>query len=241
MIGNTNYLGKGIGAQILQEFVEFFRKEVDAKADTFLIDPATDNSRATRVYAKAGFTHIADFLMEGDVSGAGKQHHLLIKKYPPLVSLQLAELDQYSLVQNMARSYALSLSKDIDINADFDFKNYFTEESRKAYLIKSYSDIAGFVLVNKATFSKNSNLNIGEFFILDKYQRLSIGRQAAELLWSLLPGIWEVSVIPENISALTFWENIISKYTNNNFSKALQLVDFDAEQPQRVIYTLSTY
>ena len=179
MIGNTKYFGKGYGAQTLMEFVDFFRAKVDSKADAFLIDPAKDNPRAKRVYEKAGFEYIADFLMQGEMSGSGKQHHLLIKKYPPLVSLQLAELGQYSLVQNMARSYALSLSKDCETNDDFDFKNYFTEESRKAYLIKVYSNIAGFVLVNQATFNKNSNLNIGEFFVLDKYQRLGLGRHAA--------------------------------------------------------------
>jgi hypothetical protein len=28
---------------------------------------------------KAGFEHVADFVMSGNVSGAGKLHHLLIK------------------------------------------------------------------------------------------------------------------------------------------------------------------
>ena len=32
---------------------------------------------------KAGFEHVADFVMSGDVSGAGKLHHLLIKKFAP--------------------------------------------------------------------------------------------------------------------------------------------------------------
>ena len=59
----------------------FSEEKFDASADTFLIDPASDNPRAKNVYMKAGFEHIADFVMSGDVSGAGKPHHLLIKRF----------------------------------------------------------------------------------------------------------------------------------------------------------------
>jgi len=83
MIGNTEYLGKGYGAKTLVEFVDFFRDNFDKKADRFLIDPASNNPRAKHVYEKAGFKHIADFIMDGNVSGAGKLHHLLIKNFPP--------------------------------------------------------------------------------------------------------------------------------------------------------------
>jgi len=81
MIGNKNYFGKGYGAKTLAEFLDFFREEFDVAADTFIIDPAADNPRAKNVYIKAGFEHIADFVMSGDVSGAGKLHHLLIKRF----------------------------------------------------------------------------------------------------------------------------------------------------------------
>ncbi len=80
MIGNTKYIGKGYGAKTLIEFIDFFRDSFDEKADIFLIDPASDNPRAKRVYEKAGFKHVADFVMGGDCSGSGKPHHLLINK-----------------------------------------------------------------------------------------------------------------------------------------------------------------
>ncbi|GGI78533.1 GNAT family N-acetyltransferase [Legionella impletisoli] len=84
MIGNKNYFGKGCGAKTLTAFLDFFRKEFDASADTFIIDPASDNPRAKNVYMKAGFEHVADFVMSGDVSGAGKPHHLLIRQFEPI-------------------------------------------------------------------------------------------------------------------------------------------------------------
>ncbi|MBS0236780.1 MAG: GNAT family N-acetyltransferase [Proteobacteria bacterium] len=81
MIGNPAYLGKGYGAQTLADFVDYFRKSIDPEADTFMIDPTLDNPRAKRVYMKAGFEYVDDFLMQGDCSGTGEMHHLLIKRY----------------------------------------------------------------------------------------------------------------------------------------------------------------
>jgi RimJ/RimL family protein N-acetyltransferase len=83
MIGDTDYLGKGYGASTLSRFVDFIRADIDPKADTFMIDPTTDNPRAKHVYMKAGFEYIADFVMMGTSSGAGKPHHFLVKKFAP--------------------------------------------------------------------------------------------------------------------------------------------------------------
>lgn len=87
MIGDKDYFGKGYGSQTLSDFIDFFREYIDPKADTFLIDPDSANLRAKHVYMKAGFKHVCDFMMEGDVSGAGKLHHLLIKKFEPKISI----------------------------------------------------------------------------------------------------------------------------------------------------------
>jgi RimJ/RimL family protein N-acetyltransferase len=81
MIGSSDYLGKGFGAKTLAAFTDYVREKIDLRADLFLIDPATTNPRAKHVYEKAGFKYIGDFIMNGSSSGAGKIHHLLIKKY----------------------------------------------------------------------------------------------------------------------------------------------------------------
>lgn len=81
MIGNIDYLGRGLGARTISEFLDFIRSKIDPKATRFLIDPASDNPRAKHVYEKAGFEYIGYFIMEGAVSGKGKPHHLLMKSY----------------------------------------------------------------------------------------------------------------------------------------------------------------
>lgn len=252
MIGNTEYLGKGYGAKTLIKFVDFFKTKFDKKADTFLIDPASDNPRAKHVYENAGFTHIADFVMGGDCSGTGKPHHLLIKKLSPTVSLTEAGIDAYPLIQNMAKYYVYDLSKECGhISNDWrlpesglfescDFKNYFQEDTRKAYLIKVYDQVAGFTLLNQATTCVDSEWNVGEFFILGQYQGNGIGKLAAEQIWLLHPGKWELSVIPENASALAFWERVIGAFTGQQFTKELKLVDFDKDQPKRIVFTFDS-
>lgn len=83
MIGNPQFLGKGYGAKTLTSFLDFFRREVDPKADTFLIDPTIDNPRAKHIYEQAGFEHVCDFVMPGEMSGKDKLHHLLIRRFVP--------------------------------------------------------------------------------------------------------------------------------------------------------------
>ncbi len=64
-IGNEAYLGKGLAAPAIEAFIQFMVKDVDPKADTFLIDPFLNNPRAIHVYEKAGFKKVADFTQKG--------------------------------------------------------------------------------------------------------------------------------------------------------------------------------
>lgn len=58
MIGNEAYLGKSLAAPTLKAFMEFCPGNVKR----FLIDPASDNTRAIRVYQKAGFREVKRFM-----------------------------------------------------------------------------------------------------------------------------------------------------------------------------------
>lgn len=64
-IGNKEYLGKGIAAQTLIAFTDYFTEKIEPNADTFLIDPFIDNPRAIHVYQKAGFHIKCEFMQEG--------------------------------------------------------------------------------------------------------------------------------------------------------------------------------
>lgn len=80
MIGNKDYLGKGLASKTLGAFIKFITEHYDTQAHTFFIDPDVTNSKARHVYEKAGFTYIDDFVMEGTGVFVGRKTHFLVKK-----------------------------------------------------------------------------------------------------------------------------------------------------------------
>lgn len=152
----------------------------------------------------------------------------------------------------MARFYVYDLSKycgfsskDWAIPADglyesFDFKHYFEDPTRKAFLIKVNEDLAGFVLLNQIGRLPETQWNMGEFFILGRFQGKHIGRNVAQQIWNLHPGLWEVSVIPDNLPALSFWRSAIADYTQGLYSERIMSVNHDEHQPNRVIFAFDT-
>ena len=99
------------------------------------------------------------------------------------------------------------------------FENYFTDDDRVAYLIKSENSILGFVLVN-------SNLKllhdckaqtIAEFLILPQYRKNHIGKKVAYEIFDMFDGEWEVQPMENNTGAYQFWRKIIREYSNNKY------------------------
>src|SRR5207253_976235 len=114
-----------------------------------------------------------------------------------------------------------------------DLTIYFTDSTRRAFLIRIGDKPAGFVLLNQEGSSPDTMWNMAEFFILAKFQGKGIGARVAQEVWKMHPGHWEVSVIPENKSALAFWRRVISKFTAGNYAEVIKKVDYDEHQPKR--------
>jgi predicted acetyltransferase/GNAT superfamily N-acetyltransferase len=158
-----------------------------------------------------------------------------------------ATLKDYPVIQNMARFYVYDLSRECGFISEdwacpsdglyecFDFKCYFEDPSRRAYLITVGHELAGFVLLNQEGTSPATNWNVGEFFILAKFQGKGVAQQVAHQIWSTHPGLWEVSVIPENVNALNFWRNAVSKFSHGDYLEKICRVTYDAHQPNRYI------
>jgi len=155
MIGNKDYFGRGYGASTLSKFIDFFRLEVDQNADTFLIDPEANNPRAKHVYIKAGFEYIADFIMVGQVSGAGKSHHLLIKKFPPnanyLIHFNPLSADHLSLLHRWFQEPVIKkwYAREIHYSLD-DIKNKYLPriqgtDSTPSYIVSLNGAPVGFI------------------------------------------------------------------------------------------------
>lgn len=61
--------------------------------------------------------------------------------------------------------------------------------------------------------------DVGEFFIVKKYQGQSIGRQVAAQLFDTFPGKWEVWQMMDNTSAQQFWHRVVSDYAGGAFER----------------------
>lgn len=172
-----------------------------------------------------------------------------MKNFTP--RLTKATLLDYPTIQNMARFYVYEMSRECGLNdkdwampldglyESFDFKHYFTESHRKAYLIKISDEIAGFVLLYHTHESKEPLWHIGEFFVIARFQKNHIGQHIAHEIWRKYPSEWEVSVIPENKRALNFWERTISSF-RGEYKKEQRPVDFDTIQPLRIFFTFNS-
>lgn len=162
--------------------------------------------------------------------------------------LILATLADYPVIQNMARFYVYDISRACGFLGHewtspkdsmyecFDFKKYFTEENRRAFLIKVDEELAGFALLHRQFQNEKFHWEMGEFFVFGKFQGKGIGTQIANKIWQQFQGVWEVSVIPENTPAYGFWKRVIAAYTNKYFTESVEKVDFDKHQPNRIIF-----
>jgi predicted acetyltransferase len=245
-IGNTKYLGKGLASPTLKMFAKFFHEKIDPSADTFFIDPGKNNPRAIHVYKKAGFKMVGSFISTEGVFKE-QQSYLMVKHIFSMVKLTKATIDDYPTIQNMARFYVYDMSRYCGFISDewefpknglyesHDFKKYFIDKTREAFLVKIEDELAGFVLLNKTGALPDTEWNMGEFFIIAKFQGKGIAREIANQIWKTHPGKWEVSVIPENERALIFWRKTINHFTEGNYQEAIKDIDYDKSQPKRYI------
>lgn len=162
-----------------------------------------------------------------------------------------ATLLDFPTIQNMGKFYVYDMSRECGLNdknwailpsglyESFDFRNYFTEPNRKAYLIHVDDELAGFVLIYSTNESDQQVWHIGEFFIIARFQKNHIGLNIAHEIWRKYPSTWEVSVIPENKRALNFWKTAISSFTKI-VTQEQRMVDFDSVQPSRIFFTFNS-
>jgi predicted acetyltransferase len=50
---------------------------------------------------------------------------------------------------------------------------------------------------------------MSEFFVMRKYRRGGVGREAARLVFALFPGAWQVRQLHGNDAATAFWRAVV--------------------------------
>lgn len=162
------------------------------------------------------------------------------------VTICKASKEDKEIIQNLGRFYIYEMSRycgflpnwDTPSNGLFeciDLSSYFEEPDRYAFFIKVDNELAGFVLINKIGSTPDVDWNIGEFFIISKFQGKGIGRKAAEQIFDQFPGVWETSQIPENTAAVEFWDKVVTQYSHGQFEKSLKTVSTPKPHPMIVL------
>ena len=143
------------------------------------------------------------------------------------VTIEPILLEQKSVLIQLIELYMydFSLYSDADLN-DYGYfgyshiDDYWNEDGRFPYFIKADGKIAGLVFVrNGCEYSELKNpYSIAEFFVMQKYRRRGIGKQAAMKVFDMHQGGWEVSQWAKNLPAQKFWGAVIGEYTKGKFS-----------------------
>ena len=121
--------------------------------------------------------------------------------------------------------YEYSENAEIDLDADGLFPTVDTkaiwQPDYHVFFIKVSGKFAGFALVTRhqSYVGEGETYLIDEFFVLRRYQRRGVGEHVARSLFDRFPGRWEVSQLPQNVAAKTFWWRVIDRYTAGRFQE----------------------
>ncbi len=96
---------------------------------------------------------------------------------------------------------------------------YWTEPDRHPFLIRADGKLAGFVLLGRRSHlvPQGQAMVVAEFFVMRKYRRRGVGRQAATAAFDRFAGAWEVAQMAENVGAQAFWREVIGAYTGGRY------------------------
>lgn len=126
----------------------------------------------------------------------------------------------YKLLQFALYDGSQYIDNDINEKCVFEYKwfdNYFLDNDRNAFFIKSDNNYIGMVLINENLKFIDRGKSIAEFFILPKYRRHHIGKKVAYDIFNKFDCKWEVQPMENNVIAYSFWKKVISEYTNDNY------------------------
>lgn len=138
-----------------------------------------------------------------------------------------ASYEQKQIINNLMQFYMYDFSEFVDVDIEVNgfyaaYKNlddYWNDENRFPYIIQNEERPIGFALVRLIESDQRSHYSMAEFFVIKKYRKKGIGRQIAIQLFNLHKGWWEIFQREGNKPAHLFWTNVISTYTNGNFTE----------------------
>lgn len=91
-----------------------------------------------------------------------------------------------------------------------------------AFMVRVDGELAGFALVKEIATVRETNYDIGEFFIVRKFRRRGVGRTVAEALFDRFAGRWQVRQLLGNDTAQAFWRRVIADYSRGDYEESVR-------------------
>lgn len=181
-----------------------------------------ENDASRHVLEKAGMHYVSQIACY-DIQAAKYELH---RKVPDPKKLELvpASLEDYPVLQNMARFYVYDLSEYMDYEMPgnglydcIDFAKYWDSPDSFPFLIRYDNDLAGFAIIDKKGSVPGTQYNMAQFYLARRFKRKGLGRLAAYRCFDQFRGTWEIMVMPGNEGAYRFWRAVIKAYTKDRF------------------------
>ncbi len=143
----------------------------------------------------------------------------------------------WNLLQYMLFETSPSGKNVANEDGSFDYRyfgNYFTDEDRDAYLIKSKTgELMGFVMINQYLQKVKTGHSIAEFLVLPRFRRNGVGSEVAKRCFAIYPGNWEVGPADGSDSAYKFWKAVIDEVTGVDNKLENGLFVFNTEENKK--------
>ena len=128
------------------------------------------------------------------------------------------------LLQLYLREFAAFTKIDTDAEGHYRYPylaHYWRDPARFPFLLRHRDNIAGFALVRQETDPADGSqqMDMAEFFILPEQRRQRLGERAAQSIFALFPGPWQVRVLLANKPAEPFWRHCIAATTEGQFEE----------------------
>jgi predicted acetyltransferase len=142
------------------------------------------------------------------------------------VKLYQVQLEDREILANLLEKYDYEFSqydnRDVNKLGLYGYPyldSYWLDDDRYAYFIKVDDKLAGFIMVNnyQPEGAMKTDFQIAEFFVLFKYRRSGVGKQAFYSVLDKHKGRCGLGWHPKNIASAQFWEKSINEYTDGKF------------------------
>lgn len=127
------------------------------------------------------------------------------------VEVVRARVGDKTVLRRLLQLYHYDFSEwsgdDVDEHGEFAhlyLDHYWTDPDSHPFLIRCDGRFSGLALVRTAGIN-----DMAEFFVMRKYRRHGVGRQAARQVFEMFPGEWQVRQVHGNDAATAFWRSVL--------------------------------